>query len=305
MAAVCGLQLHAFRPVEDVDTNESIRSLYRVSHLPSVPTHGASIPGLSFEVSTTNIDLLAVSKEFAVKSDLIKRKLIKNKWARYEVEAVESDKSSVAESSDLSGLDNYFSYLTDSSDKYLSLLNDFVSNNQLIMLAIITLASLVTIFTFLYKLVKTLAKFVKFISRGIDKRNKKTKSSLMKTLIKVYLTGIQISKALSSPEITWATPERVSPIKPSTIPINKMGHPRGVSANREFIINRSQTTPNQYTSNAGSSHTITTSNTQIYTAQTNVKFAIIGSIEWRAFCRESLHLLTTDMYPIHINLKIL
>ncbi len=354
MAAVCGLQLQAFRPVEDVDTFESIRSLYRASHLPSVPIHEplpsvpmhepglllvpepalpsvpiheTSIPGSPGEVSTTNIDLLAVSKEFAVKSDLIKRKLIKNKWARDKVEAIESDKTSVTESSDLSasGLENFFSYLTDSSEKYLSLLNDFVSNNQLAMLAIITLASLVTIFTFLFKLVKTLAKFVKFmfksisisktISRGIHKRNKKTNSSLMKTLLKVYFISFQISKALSSPnsnrneqghpEIRWASPEHVS-----NTHFNQRGYSeirwagtRCVSADGEFIINSSQTTSNQDTSNAESSHTIPTSNTQIYTAQTNVNPAILGSMEWRAFCMESLHLLATDMYPIHIKSK--
>jgi len=42
--------------------------------VPRVATHDASIPGSTIEVSTTNIDLLTVSKEFTVKSDLIKRK---------------------------------------------------------------------------------------------------------------------------------------------------------------------------------------------------------------------------------------
>jgi len=79
----------------------------------------------------------------------------------------------VTESSDLSGLDNFFSYLTDSSDKYLSLLKDFVSNNQLIMLAIITVTCLVTMFTFLLKLVKTLANFVKFIFKTISRKKNK------------------------------------------------------------------------------------------------------------------------------------
>ncbi len=340
MAVACGLHLHANSPVEDVCTSESIRSLHlhRVSHLPSVPTHepvlfpsvpthepglpgvptpSASIPGSSLEVPTTNIDLLAVSKEFAVKSDLIKRKLIKNKWAKDDVEVIESDKSSVTESTDLSWLDNFFSYLTDSSEKYLSLLNDFVSNNQLFMLAIITLASLVTIFTFLYKIVKTLVKFVKFIfktiSRGINKRNKKTNSSIMKTLLKVYLTSIQISKALSSPhtnknvqgqsEITWTTPQHISnpQLNQAQYPEIKWAAHRSVPT--DLFIDSSQATSNQYTSNAGSSHTIGTSNPQDYTAQTNVKPGITGSIEWQAFCMESLHLLTTDMYPTHVNPK--
>ena len=161
------------------------------------------------------------------------------------------------------------------------------------MLAIITLASLVTIFTFLYKLVKTLVKFVKFIfktiSRGIDKRNKKTNSSIMKTLLKVYLTSIQISKAFSSPhtnknvqgqsEITWTTPQHISnpQLNQAQYPEIKWAVHRSVPT--DLFIDSSQATSNQYTSNAGSSHTIGTSNPQDSTAQTNVKPAITGSIE--------------------------
>jgi len=309
--------------------------------VPTVPTPGTSIPGSSIEVSTTNIDLIAVSKEFAIKSDLIKRKLIKNKWASDEVDVIESDKSSVTESIDLSRLYNFFSYLTDSSEKYLSLLNDFVSNNQSFMLAIITLASLVTIFTFLYKLVKTLAKFVKSIFKTISrgkgkrnkgKRNKKTNSLITKTLLKVYLTIIQISKAFSNPlpvsnsqfnqaqysQIDWADHKNV-PRHISNPQLNQAQYPEiKWAAHRSvptglfidstpdtcnLFVDSSQNIFNQNTSNTGSSHIIGTSNPQDSIAQTNAVPAFIGSIAWQAFCRESLHLLTTDMHPTHVNPK--
>lgn len=185
------------------------------------------------------------------------------------------------------------------------------------MLAIITLASLVTIFTFLYKLVKTLAKFVKFIfktksrgkgKRNKGKRNKKTNSSIMKTLVKVYLTIIQISKAFSSPQdisnsqlnqaqyrqINWADRKNI-PQHMSNPQLNQAQYPQIKWAARRSVptglfidstpntcnlfVDSSQNTSNQNTSNTGSSHIIGTSNPQGYIAQTNAVPAFIGSIE--------------------------
>ena len=324
MAAVCGLYTQPFRPVESVDTVDTMRTLYHVSHLPSVPTHKpgshmpsvpthepnlhtspigeTSLPASSSGISTSNADLLALSKEQAVKYDLLKNKLLESKKVGNEVESTDLGKSSNFES-DLptSGLENYISYLRDSSEKYLFFFNDFFSSNQSSMLAIITLSSLIVIFTFLFKLIKSIAKFVKVmfknisktISISIRKMNKKTNISLYKTLIRIYIIIVHISKVLSSPdsdnkrqehpEITWADPLTVNNAQSNQEQFSQVrwAANAGVSQSQDmaFETNTGQTMHKQHITGKVPNYTIATSDTRISAAQTNADPFITGSIE--------------------------
>lgn len=324
MAVMLGLAMDRHRAVESVDTIESTRLQDLLSQLPTTPTHdpgstghhlsqlpptpthdpGSSpCPGSSSENSTIRPDLLTVSKEETVKYEILKTKLLGKKSVSTEVDSpshTEQDASSTF------GLDNFLPYLKDSSEKYLSLLNELAINYQSTLLVIITLASLISIFTFLLKLIKILAKFVKlmfksineFISKVIPKKNKKTNITLSDLLVRTYILIICMDKVSSSPnsdkegqgqsKLTWVEPETIDKTQSiqNEYPQLRWASSGSVSGTQDmkFNTNTGKTLHRVYGGNPEQvGYVIPTSETNVPTTQTDADasqdLVVKGSIE--------------------------